>query len=72
MDAVTDACPPLHRNGTAHREPPVAVATAAATALRLHFYHGGQGAAECGFLAYPPGDYVAEELCIDAAAACSE
>uniref|UniRef100_A0AAQ4PRG5 Tyrosine-protein kinase n=1 Tax=Gasterosteus aculeatus aculeatus TaxID=481459 RepID=A0AAQ4PRG5_GASAC len=47
------------------------LAAAAATVLRLHFYHGGQGAAECGFLAYPPGDYVAEELCIDAAAACS-
>uniref|UniRef100_A0A3Q3L5U8 FERM domain-containing protein n=1 Tax=Labrus bergylta TaxID=56723 RepID=A0A3Q3L5U8_9LABR len=27
--------------------------------------------ANCSFLSYPPGDYVAEELCIDAAKACS-
>ncbi|CAF94300.1 unnamed protein product, partial [Tetraodon nigroviridis] len=32
----------------------------------------GQGATDSSFLSYPPGNYVAEELCIDAAKACSE
>lgn len=70
MDTVTDTCPVVHQNGTAHRESPD---TRPATAvLRLHFYHTSHGAADCNFLSYPPGNYVAEELCIDAAKACSE
>ena len=73
MDTVTDAttepCPPLHQNGTARRESP----DSRPTVLRLHFYNGGHGASERGgVLGYPPGDHVAEELCIDAAEACSE
>lgn len=73
MDTVTVACPAaVHRNGTAHRET-AAAARPAATALRLHFYQSSLDAAgEDGFLSFPPGDYVAEELCIDAAKACSE
>lgn len=68
MNTLTDTCPAVHQNGTAHRE---SADTRPATAvLRLHFYHSSQGAAD--FLSYPPGDYVAEELCIDAAKACSE
>eukprot|EP00064_Thunnus_orientalis_P015834 superscaffoldBa00003015_g15894 len=70
MDTVTDSCPAVHQNGTAHRESPDTRPVAAV--LRLHFYHGSQGVADCSFLSYPPGDYVAEELCIDAAKACSE
>lgn len=70
MDTVTDTCPAVHQNGAAHHEPPDT--RQAAAVLRLHFYHSSQGTAECNFLSYPPGDYVAEELCIDAAKACSE
>jgi len=70
MDTVTDSCPAVHQNGTAHRESPD---TRPATAvLRLHYYRSSQEAADSSFLSYPPGDYVAEELCIDAAKACSE
>ncbi|XP_038155599.1 tyrosine-protein kinase JAK2 isoform X2 [Cyprinodon tularosa] len=68
MDTVTDSCPTVHQNGTAHRES--SDTRQAAPVLRLHFYHSSQGAAESSFLSYPPGDYVAEELCIDAAKAC--
>uniref|UniRef100_A0A8C2WCB3 Tyrosine-protein kinase n=1 Tax=Cyclopterus lumpus TaxID=8103 RepID=A0A8C2WCB3_CYCLU len=70
MDTVTDACPAVHRNGTAHREPQNT--RPAAAVLKLHFYHSSQATADGRFLGYPPGDYVAEELCIDAAKACSE
>lgn len=77
MDTVTDTCPAVHQNGTAHREPPdTRPATTATAVLRLHFYHSSPGAAAtaaaCSSLSYPPGDYVAEELCVDAARACSE
>lgn len=70
MDTVTDTCPAaVHRNGTAHRESPITVPIGA---LRLHFYRSSQDTADNGFLSFPPGDYVAEELCIDAAKACSK
>uniref|UniRef100_A0A7N6F650 Tyrosine-protein kinase n=1 Tax=Anabas testudineus TaxID=64144 RepID=A0A7N6F650_ANATE len=69
MDTVTDTCPAVHQNGAAHRESPDT--RPAATVLRVHFYHSNQAAGDCSFLSYPPGDYVAEELCIDAAKACS-
>uniref|UniRef100_A0A667Y3U0 Tyrosine-protein kinase n=1 Tax=Myripristis murdjan TaxID=586833 RepID=A0A667Y3U0_9TELE len=59
----------LHQNGTAHRESQES--RPAASVLRLHLYHTSQGAANSAPLSYPPGDYVAEELCIDAARACS-
>uniref|UniRef100_A0A1A8QTL5 Tyrosine-protein kinase n=1 Tax=Nothobranchius pienaari TaxID=704102 RepID=A0A1A8QTL5_9TELE len=68
MDTVTDACPAVHQNGTAHRESPDT--RQAAPVFRLHFYHSNQGAADGSVLSYPPGDYVAEELCIEAAKAC--
>ncbi|XP_032435141.1 tyrosine-protein kinase JAK2 [Xiphophorus hellerii] len=68
MDTVTDSRPTVHQNGTAHRES--ADTRPASPVLRLHFYHSSQGAANSGTLSYPPGDYVAEELCIDAAKAC--
>uniref|UniRef100_A0A669CQW4 Tyrosine-protein kinase n=1 Tax=Oreochromis niloticus TaxID=8128 RepID=A0A669CQW4_ORENI len=69
MDTVTDTCPVVHQNGTAHRES--ADTRPAAAVLRLHLYHTNQGVADGSFLSYPPGDYVAEELCIEAAKACS-
>uniref|UniRef100_A0A3B5LKM5 Tyrosine-protein kinase n=2 Tax=Xiphophorus couchianus TaxID=32473 RepID=A0A3B5LKM5_9TELE len=68
MDTVTDSRPTVHQNGTAHRES--SDTRPASPVLRLHFYHSSQGAADSGTLSYPPGDYVAEELCIDAAKAC--
>ncbi|XP_014897348.1 tyrosine-protein kinase JAK2 [Poecilia latipinna] len=68
MDTVTDSRPTVHQNGNAHRES--SDTRPAAPVLRLHFYHCSQGAADSGTLSYPPGDYVAEELCIDAAKAC--
>lgn len=70
MDTQTDACPAVHQNGNARQE--CAEARPAVVVLRLHFYQSNQGEAGCSFLSYPPGDYVAEELCIDAAKACSE
>lgn len=73
MDTVTDTGPTVHQNGAAHRESPdTRPAAAAAVVLRIHFYNSSQAAADHGFLSYPPGDYVAEELCIDSAKACSE
>uniref|UniRef100_A0AAQ5XUD6 Tyrosine-protein kinase n=1 Tax=Amphiprion ocellaris TaxID=80972 RepID=A0AAQ5XUD6_AMPOC len=68
MDTMTDTCPAVHQNGTAYRESPD---IRPATVLRLHFYHSNQGTVDGSFLSYPPGDYVAEELCIDAAKACN-
>lgn len=50
----------------------------AATCLTVHLYHPGNDGVDGGVniseseLTYPPGDYVAEELCIDAAKACGE
>ncbi|XP_012992461.1 tyrosine-protein kinase JAK2a [Esox lucius] len=38
--------------------------------LRIHLYYLGKGEANCLELTYQPGDYVIEELCIDAAKAC--
>lgn len=70
MDTVTDTFPAVHQNGAAHRES--LDTRSAAAVLRLHFYHSSQEEAERSFLSYPPGDYVAEELCIDAAKACSK
>ncbi|CAL9707534.1 unnamed protein product [Knipowitschia caucasica] len=72
MDALTGSSPANHQNGNAHREPPSPLEPqpSASTALRLHLHHSLQGAPESSFLSFPPGHYVAEELCIDAAKAC--
>ncbi|XP_028272989.1 tyrosine-protein kinase JAK2a [Parambassis ranga] len=47
------------------------------TCLSVHLYYlgkddGGEGAADCSekVLTFPPGEYIAEELCITAAKAC--
>lgn len=70
METLTDTCPTVHQNGTAQRESHEARLTV--DVLRLHFYPSGHGATDSRFLSYPPGNYVAEELCVDAAKACSE
>ncbi|XP_062874436.1 tyrosine-protein kinase JAK2 isoform X2 [Trichomycterus rosablanca] len=59
------ACPPPHQNGGVHRQdrvpkPPV-------TALTLHLYHSSQREGDCTPLCYPPGEYVVEQLAIEAA-----
>ncbi|XP_058492299.1 tyrosine-protein kinase JAK2 [Solea solea] len=69
MDSVTETFPMVHQNGNVHRESPET--RVSASVLRLHLYHSSQEGAECTVLTYPPGDYVAEELCMEAAAACS-
>ncbi|XP_056151448.1 tyrosine-protein kinase JAK2 [Lampris incognitus] len=69
MDTATPTCPPVHQNGTAHQE--YRESRPATPVLRLHLYHSSQGGSECSPLSYQPGDYVAEELCMDAAKACS-
>ncbi|XP_037115766.1 tyrosine-protein kinase JAK2 isoform X2 [Syngnathus acus] len=77
MDATADTCPTVqHRNGSAHRQcpdrnPAGGTEPADPAVLRLRFYHSIRGESDCKFLSYPAGDYVAEELCIDAAKACS-
>lgn len=70
MDTVTDTCPAVHQNGNAHRESPDTRPVLAV--LRLHFYYSGQGVGDGSTQSYPPGNYVAEELCINAAKACSK
>ncbi|XP_076006940.1 tyrosine-protein kinase JAK2 [Genypterus blacodes] len=69
MDTMTATRPTVHQNGAARRESQDS--RPAAPVLRLHCYHSSQGTDEHTSLTFPPGDYVAEELCIDAAKACS-
>ena len=70
-----DVCPPESPAQLgADRDPVSDLKQAAVTCLRVHLYHvsrGGSGGASGGdVLTYPPGDYVAEALCVDAAKAC--
>ncbi|XP_066509440.1 tyrosine-protein kinase JAK2-like [Hoplias malabaricus] len=62
------ACPPAHQNGDVHRQE--RVAKPSTTALKIHLYHSSQSEPERAPLCYPPGEYVAEELAIDAAKEC--
>ncbi|CAL8294353.1 unnamed protein product [Gadus morhua 'NCC'] len=68
MDMPSPVRLPVHLNGTAHldsQEP-----TVTAVALRLHLYHSGPLGERDGPLTFPPGHYLAEELCIQAAKTC--
>uniref|UniRef100_A0A8C7N075 Tyrosine-protein kinase n=1 Tax=Oncorhynchus kisutch TaxID=8019 RepID=A0A8C7N075_ONCKI len=70
-------CPPSNQNGCILNPLPVSETKqeqelAPPPCLRVHLYHLGQGGANSQDLTYPAGDYVAEELCIDAAKACGE
>ena len=70
MDMPSPVRLPVHLNGTAHldsQEP-----TETAVALRLHLYHSGPLGERDGPLTFPPGHYLAEELCIQAAKTCGE
>ncbi|KAL7854198.1 hypothetical protein AOLI_G00210420 [Acnodon oligacanthus] len=66
----TTSCPsPPHQNGDV-----LPLKLASSAALQVHLYYRsqgqGQGTSDCHPLTYPPGDYVAEELCIKAAKEC--
>ncbi|KAJ7986877.1 hypothetical protein DPEC_G00332960 [Dallia pectoralis] len=75
MDMDSPVCPTSNQNGfprdplpvsNVEQEPEVVIPYC----LRVHLYHLGRGEAKCSELTYLPGDYVIEELCIDAAKAC--
>ncbi|XP_071012343.1 tyrosine-protein kinase JAK2 [Oncorhynchus clarkii lewisi] len=72
LDMETPSCPPVpvHQNGTAHREPRGS-RPAAAPVLRVHLYHSSLAGLDSTPLSYPPGDYVVEQLCVNAAKECS-
>lgn len=57
---------PAHQNGD------VSVAKLAMPALHIHIYHQERAGPELSPLTYPAGQYVAEELCINAAKECGE
>uniref|UniRef100_A0A6Q2Y6V9 Tyrosine-protein kinase n=1 Tax=Esox lucius TaxID=8010 RepID=A0A6Q2Y6V9_ESOLU len=66
----TSFCPEAASNGTARPEPCGSV-PAATPVLRVHLYRRGQDGVDCQPLCYPPGVYVAEQLCVNAATECS-
>nr|XP_046160943.1 tyrosine-protein kinase JAK2-like isoform X1 [Oncorhynchus gorbuscha]XP_046160944.1 tyrosine-protein kinase JAK2-like isoform X1 [Oncorhynchus gorbuscha]XP_046160945.1 tyrosine-protein kinase JAK2-like isoform X1 [Oncorhynchus gorbuscha] len=75
MDMESALCPSSNQNGCILNPLPVSETkqeqeVAPPPCLRVHLYHLGQGGANSQDLTYPAGDYVAEELCIDAAKAC--
>lgn len=81
MDPVTSS-PTAHPNGHLHDTDPVAglytKQDTDAIYLTVHLYYvdkdgGGTGAKDSeSVLTFPPGEYVAEELCISAAKMCGE
>ncbi|XP_026994267.1 tyrosine-protein kinase JAK2 isoform X2 [Tachysurus fulvidraco] len=62
------ACPPAHQNGDIHRQE--RVPKPSVTALTLHLYCSSQGGEDCTPICYPPGEYIAEQLAIEAAKEC--
>uniref|UniRef100_A0AAQ4S657 non-specific protein-tyrosine kinase n=1 Tax=Gasterosteus aculeatus aculeatus TaxID=481459 RepID=A0AAQ4S657_GASAC len=73
---LTNMDPPVH-GPAAHLHPATGVDSkqdADATCLTVHLYYvgkdGGGGNGSESVLTFPPGEYVAEELCISAAKAC--
>lgn len=70
MDTASPTRSSAHHNGTAPRDRQEPTPTT--VALRLHLYHSGPEGEGDAPLTYPPGQYLAEELCIQAAKTCSE
>uniref|UniRef100_A0A8C8MLR9 Tyrosine-protein kinase JAK2 n=1 Tax=Oncorhynchus tshawytscha TaxID=74940 RepID=A0A8C8MLR9_ONCTS len=72
MDMECPVCPSSNQNGCVldplHVSEPKQVV--APPCLTIHLYHLGRGGTNSPDLTYPSGNYVAEELCIDAAMAC--
>ena len=81
MDLPT-SCPSAHDSGLVPDLDPVAELDPKqdmdATCLSVHIYYPGKDGEGDGangsesVLTFPPGEYVAEELCISAAKACGE
>uniref|UniRef100_A0A8C9SM39 Tyrosine-protein kinase n=1 Tax=Scleropages formosus TaxID=113540 RepID=A0A8C9SM39_SCLFO len=64
----TSVCSTVHHNGGLPSS--LSCSKHGEGLLRVHLYHSNQSEAESTSLSYPPGEYVAEELCIDAAKEC--
>uniref|UniRef100_A0A8C1W1X0 Tyrosine-protein kinase n=1 Tax=Cyprinus carpio TaxID=7962 RepID=A0A8C1W1X0_CYPCA len=67
MDMETAVCEPLYQNGDVHHEE---LCPKQPTVLRIHLYHSSQSDANCTPLCYPPGEYVTEQLIVNAAKEC--
>ncbi|XP_069043231.1 tyrosine-protein kinase JAK2 [Lepisosteus oculatus] len=67
IDMEMSTCPTPHQNGDVHRSPHVP--KQADSMLKVYLYHTQDGT-DGKTLGYIPGEYVAEEICIDAAKAC--
>lgn len=60
-------CPPAHQNGDVHRPETVHKPLVTALTLRLYHYCSEEDSTT---LCYPPGEYIAEQLAIEAAKKC--
>lgn len=69
MDMETVVCEPHCQNGDVHHEE---LCPKQPTILKIHLYHSSQSDANCTPLCYPPGEYVTEQLIIDAAKECGQ
>uniref|UniRef100_A0A8C2I062 Tyrosine-protein kinase n=1 Tax=Cyprinus carpio TaxID=7962 RepID=A0A8C2I062_CYPCA len=67
MDMETAVCEPLYQNGDVHHEE---LCPKQPTVLRIHLYHSSQSDANCTPLCYPPGEYITEQLIVNAAKEC--
>uniref|UniRef100_A0A672M841 non-specific protein-tyrosine kinase n=1 Tax=Sinocyclocheilus grahami TaxID=75366 RepID=A0A672M841_SINGR len=63
----TAVCEPLYQNGDAHHEE---LCPKQPTVLRIHLYHSSRSDTNCTPLCYPPGEYVTEQLIVNAAKEC--
>uniref|UniRef100_A0A8C9R5I8 non-specific protein-tyrosine kinase n=1 Tax=Scleropages formosus TaxID=113540 RepID=A0A8C9R5I8_SCLFO len=61
METMAFSAP--HQNGEVHR-------SSHKPALTVHLYYDRHNKQRCASLSYPPGEYVAEEICIHAAKEC--
>ncbi|KAI2664379.1 Tyrosine-protein kinase JAK2 [Labeo rohita] len=67
MDMETAVCEPLYQNGDVHHEE---LCPKQPTVLSVHLYHSSRSDANCTPLCYPPGEYITEQLIINAAKEC--
>uniref|UniRef100_A0A673M421 Tyrosine-protein kinase JAK2 n=1 Tax=Sinocyclocheilus rhinocerous TaxID=307959 RepID=A0A673M421_9TELE len=63
----TAVCEPLYQNGDVHHEE---LCPKQPTVLRIHLYHSSRSDTNCTPLCYPPGEYVTEQLIVNAAKEC--
>ncbi|XP_026858677.2 tyrosine-protein kinase JAK2 [Electrophorus electricus] len=68
MDMDLATCPSPQQNGDVHRQEQVLKPPA--SALKVHLYHSIQSKEDSSSLYYPPGEYVTEQLAIEAAMQC--